>query len=256
MSAGCVQLVGAGPGDPRLLTVRAVECLREADVVAYDELVSPAILALAPRRAELLPVGRRHGSGATPYRLHPDVLARARAGKRVVRLKAGDPMVFGRGGEEAEDLALSGVRFEIVPGITAALGAAAYAGIPLTHRDHASRVTFDTGHDVDGSHGARASSRGTLVLYMAARKLAANLRARIAEGWERETPAAYVSSATTPQQTVIEGTLADLASKVDPRSQAPAIVLVGNVVRVRALARWYEETARPEARRDEQGSRP
>ena len=122
------------------MTVRALECLRAAEVVAYDELVSSAILALASAKEEMLPVGRRHGSGKASYRLHPEVLARARSGKCVVRLKAGDPLVFGRGGEEAEELAQAGIPCEIVPGISAALGAAAYAGIPLTHREHASHV--------------------------------------------------------------------------------------------------------------------
>jgi uroporphyrinogen III methyltransferase/synthase len=249
VSAGRVYLVGAGPGDPKLLTVRAVECLRAADVVAYDELVSPEVLALAPIAAERLAVGRRHGSGKTSYRLHPAVLSRAREGKNVVRLKAGDPLIFGRGGEEAEELAEAGIAFEIVPGISAALGAAAYAGIPLTHRDHASSVTFATGHDVDGSHGGHAAalseshgtSHGTLVLYMAGRKLAANIASLVARGWPPETHAAYVAAATTPSQVVITGTLADLASKtsgIDPKM--PAVVIVGDVVLVREHANWFE----------------
>jgi len=239
--SGVVQLVGAGPGDPRLLTLRAADCLRAAEVVAYDELVSPEILALAPAGAEMLNVGRRHGSGKTSYRLHPAVMDRARDGKRVVRLKAGDPLIFGRGGEEAEELAQAGIAFEIVPGVSAALGAAAYAGIPLTHREYASRVTFATGHDVDASHhgpGAPtypASTRGgTLVLYMAGRKLGANLAALAAKGWPGETPAACIISATTPAQRVITATLATLASAVTDLNDAPAIVIVGDVVRVRA----------------------
>jgi len=235
---GSVALVGAGPGDPRLLTVRAVELLREADVVAYDELVSPEILSLAPKGAELLNVGRRHGSGKTTYRLHPSVLERARGGKRVVRLKAGDPLIFGRGGEEAEELTEAGIAFEIVPGVSAALGAAAYAGIPLTHRDCASRVTFATGHDVDGSHCGRGGTPcppgGTLVLYMAGRKLAANLEALVASGWDEATPAAYVMSATTPSQRVITATVGDLATKTEGLpADVPALVIVGDVVRVR-----------------------
>jgi uroporphyrinogen III methyltransferase / synthase len=241
---GCVFLVGAGPGDPRLLTVRAVELLREADVLAYDELVSEEILAVAPPHVERLAVGRRHGAGPTSYRLHPEVMVRAREGKRVVRLKAGDPLIFGRGGEEAEELAEAGIPFEIVPGVTSALGAAAYAGIPLTHRDHASHVTFTTGHDVDGSHGARTAANlpmgGTVVFYMAGRKLAANLAALVAEGWPSNTPAAYVASATSPSQIVIEGTIGDLASKAErvPRD-VPAVVIVGSVVGVRAHAQWF-----------------
>lgn len=245
MSPGRVYLVGAGPGDPGLLTVRALEYLRVVEVVAYDELVSSEILALASTSAEMLPVGRRHGSGKASYRLHPEVLARARSGKCVVRLKAGDPLLFGRGGEEAEELAQAGISYEIVPGISAALGAAACAGIPLTHRDHASHVTFATGHDVDGSHGAADGTpydtRGTLVLFMASRKLAANLEAVVRAGRSPSTPAAYIASATTPAQTVVVGTLSDLAVKVvgvDP--SAPAVVIIGDVVsvrdRIRAIA--------------------
>jgi uroporphyrinogen III methyltransferase/synthase len=244
---GCVQLVGAGPGDPKLLTVRATECLRDADVVAYDELVSPEILALAPPAAERLAVGRRHGTGKTSYRLHPDVLARARDGKRVVRLKAGDPLIFGRGGEEAEELVEAGIPFEIVPGVSSALGAAAYAGIPLTHRDHASHVTFATGHDVDGSHGSvgamPATTTGTLVLFMASRKLAANLARLIEAGRDPATPAAYIASATTDAQIVVVGTIADLPEKVrDLSPTLPAIVIVGDVVSVRARIRPSTES--------------
>lgn len=238
--SGFVYLVGAGPGDPRLLTVRAVECLRDADVVAYDELVSPEILKLAREGAEMLAVGRRHGSGKASYRLHPEAMARAREGKKVVRLKAGDPLVFGRGGEEAEELAEAGIGFEIVPGISAALGAAAYAGIPLTHRDRAARVTFATGHDVDGSHcGDREKPLpyppgGTLVLYMAGRKLEANVEALVAAGWSRETPAAIVIAATTPAQRVITATLATLAkAALGALREEPAVIIVGDVVRVR-----------------------
>lgn len=244
---GMVYLVGAGPGDPGLLTVRALELLRAADVVAYDSLVSQAILSLAGPEAELLPVGRRHGSGVTSYRLHPEVLARAKAGHTVVRLKAGDPLIFGRGGEEADDLAEAGVPFAIVPGISAALGAAAYAGIPLTHRLHTSDVTFASGHDVDGSHHSFtewsriATGKGTLVIYMAAKKLSANLNRLIQAGRSAETPAAYIASATTPDQRVIVGTLATLSEQtryVDPT--APALVIVGDVVGLRERIAWFE----------------
>jgi uroporphyrin-III C-methyltransferase len=194
---GRVDLVGAGPGDPGLLTVRARELLGAADVVAYDELVPPALLALAPPGAERLPVGRRcHGRTREPLRLHPDVLDRARAGKRVVRLKAGDPFVFGRGGEEAEELAAAGVPFEVVPGVSAALGAAAAARIPLTHREVSSEVTFATGHDLiraeapGRSDGRRLAGSGTLVLYMASRSLGANLARLVDSGRPATTPAA------------------------------------------------------------------
>lgn len=242
-----VYLVGAGPGDPGLLTVRAQELLRAADVVAYDALVSPAILSLVGPQAELLPVGRRHGTGATSYRLHPEVLARAQAGHTVVRLKAGDPLIFGRGGEEAEELSEAGIPFSIVPGVSAALGAAAYAGIPLTHRLHASDVTFLSGHDVDGSHHSltewsrAAISKGTLVMFMAARKLTANLQRLIQAGRPAETPAAYIMSATTSDQKVIVGTLATLSEKTqDIDLTAPALVIIGDVVGLRERIAWFE----------------
>lgn len=244
---GMVYLVGAGPGDPGLLTVRAVELLRAADVVAYDELVSQAILSLVRPEAELLPVGRRHGTGETSYRLHPEVLARAKAGQTVVRLKAGDPLIFGRGGEEAEELAEAGIPYTIVPGVSAALGAAAYAGIPLTHRLHASDVTFMSGHDVDGNRHSltdwskAATGKGTLVLFMAARKLSANLQRLIQAGRSAETPTAYIASATTPDQKVIVGTLATLADKTrDVDLTIPALVIVGDVVGLRERISWFE----------------
>jgi cob(I)alamin adenosyltransferase len=241
--SGKVYLVGAGPGDPGLMTVRAHGLVRTADVLAYDELVPEAILALAPPGAEKLAVGRRHGDGPTRYKLHPLVLERALAGRSVVRLKAGDPMIFGRGGEEAETLAAAGVPFEIVPGVTAALGAASCTGIPLSHRDCASDVTFATGHGVDGSHvshsdwDAIARTRGTLVLYMAAHKLAACSARLVAGGRAATTPAAYVEAASTPAQRVITGTLADLAERVGPvGGPAPGLVIIGEVVAKRVVA--------------------
>ncbi len=244
---GMVYLVGAGSGDPGLLTVRAQELLRAADVVAYDALVSPAILSLIGPLVERLPVGRRHGSGATSYRLHPLVLERAKAGCTVVRLKAGDPLIFGRGGEEAEELAEAGIPFAIVPGISAALGASAYAGIPLTHRVHASEVTFLSGHDVDGIRQSLTAwpgvvaGKGTLVLFMAARTLGANLQRVIVAGRAADTPAAYIAAATTPEQTVIVGTLATLQAKtVDVDPATPALVIVGDVVGVREKIAWFE----------------
>lgn len=246
---GMVYLVGAGPGDPGLLTVRAMELLRTADVVAYDKLVSQAILSLVRPETELLPVGRRHGTGATSYRLHPEVLARAKAGRMVVRLKAGDPFIFGRGGEEAEELADAGIPCAIVPGVSAALGAAAYAGIPLTHRLHASDVTFMSGHDVDGNRdrftdwSKAASGTGTLVLFMAVRKLSVSLQRLIQGGRSAETPVAYIASATTPNQHVIVGTLASLADMTRQVDLAtPALLIVGDVVALRKRIAWFERS--------------
>jgi uroporphyrinogen III methyltransferase/synthase len=239
---GFVHLVGAGPGDPGLLTVRALELLQAAEVVAHDELVPPAILARCRPGAELVAVGRRHhGSSRHPLRLHPAVLERARAGRVVVRLKAGDPFVFGRGGEEAEELAEAGIPFDVVPGVSSALGAAASALIPLTHRDHASDVTFASGHDLvaaraSRSDWARLARPGTLVLYMASRALAANLERLVALGRPASTPAAWIAAATRPEEEVVVGTLADLAGRVAARApgEAPALVIVGEVVAVRA----------------------
>ena len=245
---GHVALVGAGPGDPALLTVRAAELIRAADVVAYDDLVSESILALVPAHVELVAVGRRAGRGDTGYRLHPIVLTRARAGRFVVRLKAGDPLVFGRGGEEAEELAAAGVRFEIVPGISAALGAASYAGIPLTHRDHAAQLVVTSGHRADGGFPppGRGSGR-TLALYMAAHELAVNLEAIVSAGWDARTPAAIVIAATTPDERTIVGTLATLSTLAEgARSSSrslPALVIVGEVVTVRATIDWRSRLA-------------
>jgi uroporphyrin-III C-methyltransferase len=238
---GKVALVGAGPGDPELLTVRACRLLARCDVVAYDELVPPAVLAIARPEAERLAVGRRcHGKVREPMKLHPDVLARAREGKLVVRLKAGDPFVFGRGGEEAEELAAAGIPFEVVPGISAAIGAASAAWIPLTHREVSSDVTFATGHDLTPvttpgrSEWAKLATSGTLVLYMASRSLAANLARLVEHGRPPTTPAAWIAAATRPEQQVVVGTLADLAARVGPQGDAPALVVVGEVVLVRA----------------------
>jgi uroporphyrin-III C-methyltransferase len=245
---GFVHLVGAGPGDPGLLTVRALQLLRTAEVVTHDELVPAPILALAGPQAELIPVGRRHhGSSRHPLRLHPAVLERAAAGQVVVRLKCGDPFVFGRGGEEAEELTEAGIPWDVVPGISAALGAAASAHIPLTHRELSSDVTFATGHDLVCSRASRSdwpklAGGGTLVLYMASRALGPNLSRLVALGRPDSTPAAWIANATRPDEQVVTGTLGDLASKVEGApGDGPALLVVGEVVSVRerlaALAR-------------------
>ncbi len=238
---GKVWLVGAGPGDPDLLTVKAHRLVTTARVLAYDELVPEAILALSPPAAERIPVGRR-ASGCRHHeaRIHPSVVLRALEGHEVVRLKGGDPMVFGRGGEEAEELAAARVPFEIVPGISAALGAAASAGIPLTHRDAASSVTFVTAHAAapDGAppmglvgHGCE----GTLVFYMGLARLEATCAALVAEGRASGTPAAVISRATQPGERIVVGTLATLPARVRAAAlEAPALLLVGDVVGRRA----------------------
>jgi uroporphyrin-III C-methyltransferase len=234
---GKVWLVGAGPGDPELLTVRAHRLLASASVVAFDELVSPAILRLAPADAERIAVGRRAG-GCRHHeaRIHPLVVVRALEGRDVVRLKGGDPLVFGRGGEEAEELLAARVPFEIVPGISAALGAAASAGIPLTHRDCASSVTLVTAHAARDEGDAQdpaadLPSRGTLVFYMGLGRLRETSRALVQAGRAPETPAAVVSRATLPGERVIVGTLADISERAEAATvEPPALLVVGEVI--------------------------
>jgi uroporphyrin-III C-methyltransferase len=236
---GKVWLVGAGPGDPDLLTVRAHRLLTGARVVAFDELVSPEILALVPADAERIPVGRRAG-GCRHHeaRIHPLVVVRALEGHDVVRLKGGDPLVFGRGGEEAEELAAARVPFEIVPGISAALGAAARSGIPLTHRELASSVTLVTAHaarEEDG--GARPDppgglpQSGTLVFYMGLGRVEGTCQSLVAGGRAPSTPAAVVSRATLPDERIVVGTLGDIAERAQAAGvAAPALLIVGEVV--------------------------
>jgi len=237
---GKVWLVGAGPGNPDLLTVKAHRLVSQASVLAYDELVSPEILALAPAAAERIPVGRRAaGCRHHEARIHPLVVARAIEGHDVVRLKGGDPMVFGRGGEEAEELDAARVPFEVVPGISAALGAAASTGIPLTHRDVASSVTFATAHTATGEVdlGEVAAGSGTVVFYMGLGRLRVTCESLVAAGRASDTPAAVVYKATRPDQRVVVGTLANIAARVRAEGlEAPALLLVGEVVARRVVS--------------------
>ena len=240
---GRVFLVGAGPGDPELLTLRAHRILTGASIVAYDELVSPEILALAPASAERIAVGRRKGTCPNAPSIHPEVIARALVGLDVVRLKGGDPMIFGRGGEEAAELAALRIPFEIVPGISAALGAAASTGIPLTHRDAASSVTFATAHLRNHAGPAevlslvrRVPPEGTLVLYMGISTLAVVARRLVEDGRPATTPAAVVSGATRPDERVVVADLATIADRaVEEALPTPALVIVGDVVLRRAV---------------------
>jgi uroporphyrin-III C-methyltransferase len=256
---GKVWLVGAGPGDPELLTVRAHRLLTTARVVAYDELVSPAILALVPADAERIPVGRRaNGCRHHEARIHPLVVVRALEGKDVVRLKGGDPFVFGRGGEEAEELAVARVPFEVVPGISAALGAAASAGIPLTHRDCASSVTLATAHaardDGEPVLDARLSREGTLVFYMGLGRIEATCASLVAAGRAPETPAAVVSHATLPDERVVVGTLATVVALVhEAQLEPPALLVVGEVVARRVLSPLSREVEASGSRRAKTG---
>jgi uroporphyrin-III C-methyltransferase len=232
---GKVWLVGAGPGDPDLLTVKAARLLASCEVLAHDELVSPEILALAPASAERIAVGRRAaGPRHHDARIHPLVLTRALEGRDVVRLKGGDPLVFGRGGEEAEELTAARIPFEFVPGITAALGAAASTGVPLTHRDCASQITLLTAHGAENRSGAPPPPppvEGTLVIYMGLSTLPETCQNLVARGRPASTPALLVSRATTPHERRLVGTLATIAelahaARLDP----PALLIVGDVV--------------------------
>ena len=244
---GWVWLVGAGPGDPGLLTLHALHALQSADVVVYDALVSDAIIALTPPGATLEFAGKR---GGKPSPKQPDITARlialARAGKRVLRLKGGDPFVFGRGGEEGLALVEAGIPFRIVPGITAGIGGPAYAGIPVTHRDSNHAVTFLTGHDatgdVTGGIDWAAIARGSpvIVVYMAIKHIG-RIAAHLVEGGRAPTePVAVISRATTPEQRVLESTLATVAADVEAQGmQAPAVVVVGEVVRLRQALDWH-----------------
>jgi uroporphyrinogen III methyltransferase/synthase len=243
-----VYLVGAGPGDPGLVTVRAVECLAQADLVVYDKLVSPRLLEYAPPQAERVCVTDLAACHVERYLpVQQALIQGARAGRRVVRLKGGDPFVFGRGGEEAEALRQAGVPFEVVPGVTAALGAAAYAGIPLTHRQYASAVAFVTGHedptkpDTALDWTALARFPGTLVFYMGMARLARIVAALLSHGKDASTPAAVVHWCTTGEQRTVEAPLVDLPTAVQTAGlAAPALVLVGSVVGLRGRLSWFE----------------
>jgi uroporphyrin-III C-methyltransferase len=254
---GTVWLVGAGPGDPGLLTLHAARALAEADVVLHDALVSPEILALAPR-ARLEPVGKRAGGHRTPQlRINERMIRLAREGNRVVRLKGGDPLVFGRGGEEALALAAAGVRFRIIPGISAGIGGTAAAGIPVTHRGLAHSVTFVTGHDSSGGlpdldWPALARGADVLVLYMALRRVGAIASHLRAAGRDDAEPVAFITDATTPRQRVAITTLvgAERTAAAIP-SYAPTLIVIGPVVALQPLlAGWQETAPRREGERD------
>jgi uroporphyrin-III C-methyltransferase/precorrin-2 dehydrogenase/sirohydrochlorin ferrochelatase len=243
---GFVSLVGAGPGDPDLLTLRALRVMQRADAILYDHLVAPALVDLARRGAERIYVGKERDNHALGQdEINALMVRLARQGKRVVRLKGGDPFIFGRGGEEIEALAARGVAFEIVPGVTAAAGAAAYAGIPLTHRDYAQTCVFATGHLKDGSAeldwDALARPRQTVVIYMGVGALAQICAGLVAHGLPAGMPAALVEKATWPGQRVIEGTLASLpAAAAAAAVKPPALLIVGEVVRLRERLAWFE----------------
>jgi uroporphyrin-III C-methyltransferase/precorrin-2 dehydrogenase/sirohydrochlorin ferrochelatase len=256
--SGAVYLVGAGPGNPDLLTFRALRLMQQADVVLYDKLVAPELLELVRRDAERIFVGKERANHALAQEQINQLMVRlAQQGKRVLRLKGGDPFTFGRGGEEIEELAEHGIPFEVVPGITSASGAAAYAGIPLTHRDYAQSVVFVTGHKKDGSIDldwpALTREAQTVVVYMGlsnARELCA---AFIAHGKRPDTPAAVVASATTLRQRTLTGTLATLPDVIAASDvKSPALIIVGEVVRLADRLSWFQPPAVPTAKQQKE----
>jgi len=242
---GEVYLVGAGPGDADLLTFRALRLMQKADVVLYDRLVDPSIVDLARREAERIYVGKRRADHALPQEEISDLLVRlAREGKRVLRLKGGDPFIFGRGGEEIEKLAENGIPFQVCPGVTAATACAAYAGIPLTHRDHAQACVFVTGHGRDGpldlDWETLIRPGQTVAVYMGLDRLEELTQAFVARGADPVLPAAIVDNGARVNQRVVVGTLADLAAKARAANlRGPTIVIVGSVVSLREKLNWY-----------------
>ncbi len=243
--AGEVYLVGAGPGDPDLLTFKALRLMQQADVVVYDRLVSQPILDLCRRDADMIYVGKARANHAVPQEDINQLLVRlAQEGKRVCRLKGGDPFIFGRGGEEIEELAAAGIPFQVVPGITAASGCSAYAGIPLTHRDYAQSVRFVTGHLKDGTPNLPWSElvheRQTLVLYMGLVGLEDIAKQLIANGMRPDMPVALVSHDTRPNQQIVIGEIANIAHKVvESGIKAPTLTIIGDVVKLQDKLAWF-----------------
>lgn len=249
-TGGEVVLVGAGPGDPGLLTLHALRQMQQADVVVYDRLVSDEVMALVRRDAKRIFVGKQAGNHCVPQEgINQLLLEEAKKGQRVVRLKGGDPFIFGRGGEELETLVGSGIGFQVVPGITAASGCAAYAGIPLTHRDHAQSVRFVTAH---GKGGAKdldwpllAKDRQTLVFYMGLSSCATIREQLLAHGKGGDTPVALIERGTQPSQRVIRGTLNQLPA-LAIGVESPALIMVGSVVTLADSLAWFGQGAATE----------
>lgn len=245
--SGRVFLVGAGPGDPELLTLKAARVIGEADVLVYDHLVSQSILDLVRPDAERIYAGKERGNHALPQEELNELLVRlAKTGRNVVRLKGGDPYTFGRGGEEVQTLRENGIDFEVVPGITAAAGVAAYAGIPLTHRDYAQACVFVTGHLKDGSMNldwpGLARERQTVIIYMGLHGLSQLCDKLMEHGLPADWPAAIVQQGTTVNQRTVTGTLSTLPALAEvAKLRAPTLIIVGKVVKLHETLRWFKE---------------
>jgi len=246
---GTVYLVGAGPGDAGLLTLRGAELLARADVVVYDALVNPDLLRLAPKTAEIIYGGKRAQDHAIPQEeLNQLLVAKAREGKAVVRLKGGDPYIFGRGGEEAEEIAAAKIPFEVVPGVSSIVAGPNYAGIPLTHREHCSSFTVITGHEDPTKdetaldYAQLARTPGTKVVLMGVERIRQIADALVAHGMDKSTPVGMVRWGTTGRQQSIEGTLGTIAGVVaEKKFTAPAVTIIGGVVKLRAKLNWFEQ---------------
>jgi len=261
MRIGTVYLVGAGPGDPGLLTVRGQELLRQADVVIYDRLVNPRLVEETPSGAVRIFVGKASGSHNLPQgEINSLIIEHARKGRTVVRLKGGDPFVFGRGGEEAGALARAGIPFEVVPGVSSAIAVPAYAGIPLTHRQYSSSFAVITGHEackevssVDWTRLAMAVD--TLVVLMGLKALPAVIAKLVAAGRAADTPVALIRWGTTEEQETVTGTLSNIVEKTG-RLKPPVVAVIGNVVLLRDQIRWFRELAAPAKRIPYDGAQP
>lgn len=248
---GFVYIVGAGPGDPKLLTIRGLECIQQADVILYDRLVNPVLLEHAKKEAELIYCGKEPGKhGLIQDEIHRVLVEKAQIGLRVLRLKGGDPFVFGRGAEEASVLKKANIGFEIVPGITAGIAAPAYAGIPVTHRDYATSFAIVTGHGrvekgQDFLHWQALTQIDTVAFYMSVGNIA-HITARLIEhGKDPQTPVAVIEWGTTDKQRTITGTIETIASRIaSEHILNPSMILVGDVVRVRDEIAWFMEKER------------
>jgi uroporphyrin-III C-methyltransferase len=248
MVFGRVYLVGAGPGDPKLLTVKAVELLKEADVIIYDRLVGEEILNLAPKKAEKIYVGKRTGKHEVPQdKITELIIEKAQKGGKVVRLKGGDPFIFGRGGEEAEALAEKGIEFEVVPGVSSAVVAPAYAGIPLTHRDYASSVAIITGHRAGDAErvidwAKIADAVDTMVILMGVESLDAIVSKLLEGGVRPDKPVAIVESGTYPQQRTLISTLKAVVAEAKAKQiKPPSVIVIGDVANLGRKLAWFKK---------------